>query len=356
MTMLPKVSPKLRILVVAEQTQQRLAFSDTIQSWGQELVACVASDQLTPEHFQQQVDVWLVDSEQDYAIIQACDNQAYHADIKARQMDSNGEDAALVDAAPSAKERKHGIGLLTTPSAAVLVGFLNAPYLNESQPYAKWQRQLKRKIAQHLNRPDLLADLNPPRGEVRDWQYVLLLGASMGGPLAVKEFLDNLPEDLPVAILLAQHFNEGMVNSLPRILNRHNQWRCDVIESTRQLLTGRCLIVPIQHAVVCDSTGRVILQPNRWEGAYQPCISRLLLNCSEAFGNELIHITFSGMGEDGSDVAAQAIQNGGRIWAQEPVTTTCASQPQNMINTGQVERIDTPKGLAQAVVELCRQT
>lgn len=61
-----------------------------------------------------------------------------------------------------------------------------------------------------------------------------------------------------MAILLAQHFNEGMLNSLPRILNRHNTWRCDVIYSTRPLITGRCLIAPVQQSIVCDSTGRVI--------------------------------------------------------------------------------------------------
>ena len=70
------VQPKLRIIVVAEQTQQRLAFSDTIQSWGYELLACVTSNQLTPEHFKQDADVWLVDSEQDYAIIQEIDSKA----------------------------------------------------------------------------------------------------------------------------------------------------------------------------------------------------------------------------------------------------------------------------------------
>lgn len=350
------VQPKLRIIVVAEQTQQRLAFSDTIQSWGYELLACVTSNQLTPEHFKQDADVWLVDSEQDYAIIQEIDSKANPTtDRESTSLNQTTTSANLYINTDNGKT-SGSTRLRSLPKAVVLVGFLTAPYLNESQPYAKWQRQLKRKLADSLGKPELLEAMNTPRPEMRNWQYVVLLGASMGGPLAVKEFLDNLPSELPVAILLAQHFNEGMLNSLPRILNRHNTWRCDVIYSTQPLITGRCLIAPVQQSIVCDSTGRVIFQSHGWASGYQPCISQLLSNCSEVFGNNLVHIIFSGMGDDGSDMAEKAKQNGSQIWAQRPDSSTCESQPQSMIDTGFVDLIDTPKGLAEALVKLCKRS
>ena len=316
--MLSKHSPPLRFFIVAEENQQRLAFSDTIRSWGFEIVECLAASQLTEKHFQQKVDVWLVDTQDDYAVIQNVEKQ-----------------------------------LNVNLTKIVLLGFVTAPYINESLLYAKWQRQLKRKIAIMLERSDLLAHYEAAKREIKPWKYVVLLAASMGGPLAIKEFLDNLPEDLPVALLLAQHFNQNTLNTLPRILNRHNEWRCDIVTNTQQLLTGRCLILPIEHSVVCDSNGRVILQRKPWQGSYKPPISDVMRNCSEAFGNNLITIVFSGMGNDGSDVAATVKKNGSIIWAQSPDSSTCASQPQSMIESNQVTFVGTPKQLAQQLIALC---
>lgn len=76
---------------------------------------------------------------------------------------------------------------------AVLVGFSQAPYLNEAQQYAKWQRKLKRKLAQMLALPMLVDNIPYEKNtayenEAKDWHYVVFLGASMGGPSAVKEF------------------------------------------------------------------------------------------------------------------------------------------------------------------------
>ena len=310
--------PPLRFFIVAEENQQRLAFSDTIRSWGFEIVECLAASQLFEKHFQQKVDVWLIDTPDDYAVIQNV-------------------------------EKQQNVNL----TKVVLLGFVTAPYINESLLYAKWQRQLKRKIANMLERSDLLEPYDAAKSEIKPWKYVVLLAASMGGPLAIKEFLDNLPEDLPVALLLAQHFNQNTLNTLPRILNRHNEWRCDIVTNTQQLLTGRCLILPIEHSVVCDSNGRVILQRKPWLGSYKPPISDVMRNCSEAFGNNLITIVFSGMGNDGSDVAATVKKNGSIIWAQSPDSSTCASQPQSMIESNQVTFVGTPKQLAQQLIALC---
>lgn len=338
----PSQSTPLRFIVVAEHNQQRLAFSDTIRSWGFELIDCIDASQLSEKHLRADADIWLVDSEKDFEIIQQLENRLDQAAIV-----TEGEISHTQAHVP---KHAHNVNR----HQVVLVGFVAAPYINESQPYSKWQRQLKRKIAQRLEKPELIERLNQASTEYRPWKYVVVLGASMGGPLAVKEFLDELPSDLPIAILLAQHFNQNMIHSLPRVLNRHNQWRCDVVTNTQQLMAGRCLIMPIDNSVICDSNGRVIIQKQAWQSMYQPSISQLMLNCSEAFGNAVIHIIMSGMGDDGSDVAERVKKNGSTLWVQIPETCTCPSQPQSMIDTGLADYIATPKEFAQALATLCK--
>ncbi|MEK6199828.1 chemotaxis protein CheB [Psychrobacter sp. P11G5] len=303
----------IKVLVIAESQHQRLAFNDTVRSLGFTLIDCLSRQQLQdkPKLYSAQVDIWLIDSDYDNNI------------------------ASVITA---------------SKSSAVLVGFSPAPYLNEMQHYAKWQRKLKRKLAKLLNKPSLLdspvIDTNPP-----PWRYVVFLGASMGGPNAVKTFLDNLPPSLPICILLAHHFNHKMIETLPRILSRHNDWRCQVITTTQRLRTGHCLIAPIDRQIVCDSDGRVILTEQTWAGEYKPAIGQLLQNTSDVYGSDLVSIIFSGMGNDGTQYLDLIQDNNSQLWVQNPSTSTCPSQPQAIIDSGYCQFIGSPELLAQKLTD-----
>lgn len=312
----------IRVLVISESPHQRTAFSDTVRSCGFTLVDCLSRAQLQDKSGIRgaQIDVWLIDSDYDDEIANAI-------------IDSN--------------------------SSAVLVGFSQAPYLNETQLYTKWQRKLKRKLAHLLDIPALIESknlaiaVNPP---ITPWRYVVFLGASMGGPAAIKTFLDHLSPRLPICILLAHHFNHTMIEALPRILNRNNDWHCRVITTSQRLQSGHCLIAPIERQIVCDSTGRVILKDCEWEGGYKPSISQLLKNTSDVYGSDLISIVFSGMGNDGSHFLDLIQDNHSQLWAQDPELSTCSSQPQAIINSGYCQFVGTPEALAQRLTEYVYET
>ena len=319
MALKDKHKSDIKVLVVAEDHQQRMAFSDTVRSCGLQLVDCVSRVQLQEKikSYAAPIDIWLIDGDYD-------------------------NDMALATAA--------------SKPTAVLVGFSQAPYLNEAQQYAKWQRKLKRKLAQMLALPMLVDNIPYEKNtayenEANDWHYVVFLGASMGGPSAVKEFLDHLSPVLPVSILLAHHFNQTMISTLPRILNRHNEWRCQLITSSQRLRAGQCLIVPIDKQIVCDSTGRIILLDQAWEGDYKPAIGQILKNTSDVYGSELINIIFSGMGNDGTQYLDLIQDNDSQLWAQDPSLSACPSQPQAIIDSGYCQFVGSPIALAERLTD-----
>ena len=319
MALKDKHKSDIKVLVVAEDHQQRMAFSDTVRSCGLQLVDCVSRVQLQEKlkSYAASIDIWLIDGDYD-------------------------NDMALATAA--------------SKPTAVLVGFSQAPYLNEAQQYAKWQRKLKRKLAQMLALPMLVDNIPYEKNtayenEANDWHYVVFLGASMGGPSAVKEFLDHLSPVLPVSILLAHHFNQTMISTLPRILNRHNEWRCQLITSSQRLRAGQCLIVPIDKQIVCDSTGRIILLDQAWEGDYKPAIGQIIKNTSDVYGSELINIIFSGMGNDGTQYLDLIQDNDSQLWAQDPSLSTCPSQPQAIIDSGYCQFVGSPTALAERLTD-----
>lgn len=143
-----------------------------------------------------------------------------------------------------------------------------------------------------------------------------------------------------------------MIHTLPRLLSRHNDWRCQVVSTSQRLQTGHCLIAPIEQQIVCNSTGRVILLPEPWAGEYKPEIGQLLKNTSDVFGNELIGIIFSGMGHDGSQYLEQTLDNHSQLWAQDPNHSACPSQPQAIIDSGHCQFVGTPEQLAQRLTDM----
>lgn len=297
----------MRFIVVANTQKQRMALGEMVVRLGFELVDSLTSNDVLTTTKPLLADVWLVDVD-----------------------DYNHELQNTITA---------------TKPEHIITGFDPVPPV-ASIRYGRWQRAMERRLADILG----LSLLKLPVLRVEtDWRYVVFLGASMGGVEAVKEFLDNLSPNLPVAILLAQHYDEEMIDNLPKIITRHNNWRCRLIQSSQSLQAGVCMIAPVDRQMVCDSTGRVILLPNAWEEGYRPNIGTLLKNACEVFGNQMIGIILSGMGDDGSQYARQLPINQSALWAQDPKTCQSPSQPQAFIDTGICQFIGSPKRLAQRV-------
>lgn len=301
-------------IVVADERNQRLAFDDTLREFGFDVVGCYEPTQLSRFNRDGVGDglVWLIDAPLDDDLHE----QVYGHHPK-----------------------------------EVLIGFGEAPNLNNIQMYRKWQNILLRRLSSSLDLPKV------PKAkavECKPWKYVLFLGASMGGPDALKVFLDNISPELPIALLLAHHFDANMIHALPRVLMRHNGWRCQVITTNQSLRTGHCLIAPIDRQIVCDSEGRVIMLDKPWVGEYQPNIGAILKNVSDVYGSSLISIIFSGMGNDGSQQLREILPNRSHLWAQSPESSGCASQPQAMIDSGFCQFVGSPLELAQRINHMLR--
>lgn len=301
----------MRIMVVADMPKQRLAINDTIHKLGLDVVDSLSSEQLLTQTVGK-IDVWLVDVS-DY-------NQALETKIAA------------------------------TNPVSVVVGFPEAPYMNDHEGFLRWQKNLARRLCKILN----ISNDSPqkPKATAEPWRFVLFLGASMGGVEAVKEFLDNISPQLPLAVLLAHHFDDKMISELPKVLTRHNDWRCRIITTTQSLRSGTCLIAPVDKQIVCDSNGRVLLTKKNWTGEYRPNIGTLLKNVSEVFGDQLIGIIFSGMGHDGSQYAKEIVLNNSFLWAQDPETCKSPSQPKTFIETGICQFVGSPAALAERINKL----
>ncbi|MCH8542168.1 MAG: chemotaxis protein CheB [Alcanivorax sp.] len=239
--------------------------------------------------------------------------------------------------------------------------------------YPRWERRLLAKLLDYVGKPRIREELETlvpaaaparpiatprefeslPRGQAPEQVWVL--GASLGGPAAVKQFLDCLPPELPVAFFLAQHIDGGFLDTLAKVLCRDNGFHCDVGRDGMALQAGQVLLAPVDYEVTFTGSGQLCSSGKPWEGPYSPSIDQAIQNVSMAFGARAGAILFSGMGNDGAIAAPAMAATGAPVWAQSADSCAVSSQPDASRDTGCVSYSGDPEQLARQLVEHVRR-
>ena len=182
------------------------------------------------------------------------------------------------------------------------------------------------------------------------WLWVL--GASVGGPQAVKEFLRAIPQELPVAFVLGQHIGARFVGPLAEQLGKVTA--LNVIAATGGLVlrTGQVLIAPVDQRIAIGSHGEFEFTGEGLTGSYRPSIDALIQEAARSYRDHAGAILFSGMGDDGVVGCRALVEEGGVVWAQSAETCFVSSMPDHARAAGIVEFSGTPAGLAR---RLCQQ-
>ena len=177
-------------------------------------------------------------------------------------------------------------------------------------------------------------------------RQVWILGASLGGPAAVKEFLDHLPAGLPVGFVYAQHIDAHFTSVLARVLGRHAHYRLVEARADEPIRCGEVTLVPVEQEMFLDEDGLIQFRDQAWPGPYGPSIDQVMLNLADHFGTRCHAILFSGMGNDGAIAAPLLQAYGSHIWVQSSASCGNSSMPDSVAETGCVRYTGTPRELA----------
>ncbi|MEH6565842.1 MAG: chemotaxis protein CheB [Halopseudomonas sp.] len=268
--------------------------------------------------------------------------------LDAERMQAVQTDAWLLELA---EESPLADWLLEHSPVPVLLGAGEIP-LADSEDYPRWQRRLLGKLLPLLGEASAVDKLAPvviPQLRHDAPPCVWVLGASLGGPAAVKRFLDLLPADLPVAFIYAQHIDAGFEQQLPQILGRQNDWRIINCQPGAHLRRGDVLVAPVSRSLRFGNDGVVQLSDEPWPGLYRPSIEAVLDETLRAFGAASGAIIFSGMGEDGVAACGRLRQQGIEVWTQDEQSAACAVMPKAVQDAGYSHRQGSPEELAAAL-------
>jgi chemosensory pili system protein ChpB (putative protein-glutamate methylesterase) len=175
---------------------------------------------------------------------------------------------------------------------------------------------------------------------------IWVLGASLGGPQAVRQFLMTIKEDLPVAFILAQHIGENHISLLAEQLNRISKFKVFPGYSGHRIRHKEVILAPAGKQLRVTQDGYIALSEQPADAIYSPCINDVMKTVAERYGNMSGTIIFSGMGDDGALGCQSIAENGGIVWAQDVESCVISSMPDQARKTNNVTFSANPRRLA----------
>lgn len=179
---------------------------------------------------------------------------------------------------------------------------------------------------------------------------VIVLGASIGGPDALRTFLAGLPADFPALLVLAQHLESGFFDRLAQQLQKVSKLPVRVASTDTPACAGEVMVIPSGERVKISRDGRVRRESYPGPTHYRPCIDDVIRDLSDEFGKQATAIIFSGMAGDAVEGAVYLTANGGEVWAQTPASCVVSSMVDGAQARGVVEFVGSPRELAEHCV------
>jgi two-component system, chemotaxis family, CheB/CheR fusion protein len=175
---------------------------------------------------------------------------------------------------------------------------------------------------------------------------VVAIGASAGGLEAITAILRALPPDIAMAFVLIQHLDPKRHSILPELLAKATE--IPVLEAIdkMKIVSNRVYVMP-SNVDIAILDGHLGLSPRVNDHGKNLPIDTFMRTLAEVRMSDAIGVVLSGTASDGT-AGVQAIRaKGGVNFAQDPQTAKFRGMPQSAIDSGCVDYVLSPEGIAR---------
>lgn len=195
-----------------------------------------------------------------------------------------------------------------------------------------------------LEAPKLIVSTRPRR--------LLAIGASTGGPKAVLQLLQELPEDFSACVLVVQHIADGFAPGFADWLDRETALPVRMAESGSELVAGKVLVAPNQLHLTVRSN-RIVLEDSPPLNNCRPAVDAMFLSLAEqGLGEETVAVLLTGMGCDGAEGLASIYKQGAYTIAQDEASCAVFGMPKAAISRGAATQVLPLEHIAGVVADL----
>ncbi len=180
---------------------------------------------------------------------------------------------------------------------------------------------------------------------------LVVVGASLGGLIAVETILNGLPAGYPLPVAVVLHRSAQSGDPLRAAIQRHTPLRVVEPQDKQAIEAGRVYLAPADYHLLVEDHSFALST----EGAVRhsrPSIDVLFESAADNYRDRLIAVVLTGASDDGARGATYVKQHGGFVVVQDPATAECAVMPQAAIQSGCADRVLPLSGIAPFLLQL----
>ena len=191
----------------------------------------------------------------------------------------------------------------------------------------------------------------------QDYEYIIAMGISTGGPKLLSEIMQNLDETLPATYIIVQHMPPGFTKSLAERLNTMTNLNVKEATDGEVLKRGEVHVAPGGKQLKISNTSRpsIILTNEEPYKGHRPSVNVMMRTLSEIKSCKKLYIAviMTGMGTDGLEgVTLLKKRQNCKVIAQDESTCTVYGMPKAIISAGLADYICASHEITKIIKEI----
>jgi two-component system, chemotaxis family, protein-glutamate methylesterase/glutaminase len=180
---------------------------------------------------------------------------------------------------------------------------------------------------------------------------MIVVGASLGGSVALREILQRLPADFPLPIAVVLHRHRESEALLVSVMQRGCALPVGEADDKEPIEGGRVYIAPADYHLLIDN-GSFALSTDELVNFARPSVDVLFESAADWMQQNAVAVILSGSGSDGSRGARRVEERGGSVLVQDPRTAEGTWMPTSAIAATRAARVLDLAGIADALLKI----
>lgn len=185
----------------------------------------------------------------------------------------------------------------------------------------------------------------------QDTFYIVGIGASAGGLVALESFFRNMPPDSGLAFVVVQHLSPDFKSLMDELLARYTEMAIHKVEDGVEVVPNAIYLIPPRNDMVLEN-GRLYLKSVQTSklSPHHP-IDTFLDSLAKDKADKSIGVILSGAGSDGTKGIQRIHDNGGVVIVQDEASARFVGMPHSAVSSGTADLVLPPEEMPSAILD-----
>ncbi|MBD1862603.1 MULTISPECIES: chemotaxis response regulator protein-glutamate methylesterase [Trichocoleus] len=190
--------------------------------------------------------------------------------------------------------------------------------------------------------PDSFAHPTPP---------LVVIGASTGGPQALRTILSQFPANFPAAVVIIQHVDAQFAPGLTEWMNQQTTIPVKIAQHGQVLQAGTVSVASTNHHLIVQADLTLAYTPEPSQCVYRPSVDVFFNSVAAHWPRKGVAVLLTGMGKDGAMGLKSLYAAGWHTIAQNRETCVVYGMPKAAVELGAAKEVLPLPAIASACME-----